>query len=92
MSKPHSDDIRYIIEALDTLRIPVERDPDDITAVTVVGRAEPIDASSKEVCELFFEKCGDGDESVGSGYVYGKVMFCVGRCAEDEGEADSRFD
>mmetsp|Transcript_18897 Transcript_18897/g.40897 ORF Transcript_18897/g.40897 Transcript_18897/m.40897 type:complete len:91 (+) Transcript_18897:287-559(+) len=32
-----SDDIRYMLEALDTLKVPVARDADDATSVTVSG-------------------------------------------------------
>ena len=34
-----SDDIRYMLEALDQMKVPVERDPNDPTAVTVTGQA-----------------------------------------------------
>ena len=37
-----SDDIRYMLEALELLRVPVERDANDPTTVTVTGQAGPI--------------------------------------------------
>merc|ERR1719329_1366289 len=50
-----SDDIRYMLEALDTLKVPVERDADDKTTVTVTGQAGPINSplGDDETCELF---------------------------------------
>ena len=44
-----SDDIRYMLEALDHMKVPVERDPNDPTTVTVTGQNGPINAPSDEV-------------------------------------------
>ena len=54
-----SDDIRYMLEALDTLQVPVERDADDKTAVTVTGQAGPINSPNPdESLELFLGNAG----------------------------------
>ena len=52
-----SDDIRYMLEALDTLEVPVERHSAE--SVTVTGQAGPINSPKpEEVCELFLGNAG----------------------------------
>ena len=55
-----SDDIRYMLEALDQMKVPVERDPNDPTTVTVTGQAGPINSplGDDETCELFLGNAG----------------------------------
>ena len=48
-----------MLEALDALGIPVERDADDKTAVTVTGQGGPIDSPTPdETLELFLGNAG----------------------------------
>ena len=53
-----SDDIRYMLEALDTLKVPVQRE-NDATCVTVTGQGGPIDSPNpNEPLELFLGNAG----------------------------------
>eukprot|EP00591_Stephanopyxis_turris_P010675 CAMPEP_0195529762 /NCGR_PEP_ID=MMETSP0794_2-20130614/32401_1 /TAXON_ID=515487 /ORGANISM="Stephanopyxis turris, Strain CCMP 815" /LENGTH=455 /DNA_ID=CAMNT_0040661119 /DNA_START=163 /DNA_END=1530 /DNA_ORIENTATION=+ len=72
-----SDDIRYMLEALDQMNVPVERDPDDKTAVTVTGQAGPINSPMEgdEVCELFLGNAGTAMRPLAAALCMGKGKF-----------------
>jgi len=73
-----SDDIRYMLDALDATNVPVERDPNDPNAVTVTGRAGPIDApSEEEVCELFLGNAGTAMRPLAAALCMGKGKFVL---------------
>jgi len=72
-----SDDIRYMLEALDQMKVPVERDSDDITAVTVTGQSGPIDAPSADVCELFLGNAGTAMRPLAAALCMGKGKFVL---------------
>lgn len=71
-----SDDIRYMLEALDKLQVPVERL--DKTSVIVTGQAGPIDApSSEEVCQLFLGNAGTAMRPLAAALCMGKGDFVL---------------
>jgi len=72
-----SDDIRFMLDALDTMNVPVERDPDDPNAVTVTGQAGPIDAPSEEVCDLFLGNAGTAMRPLAAALCMGKGRFVL---------------
>lgn len=73
-----SDDIRYMLEALDALEVPVERDADDKTAVTVSGRAGPIDSPSpEETLELFLGNAGTAMRPLAAALCMGRGKFVL---------------
>jgi len=73
-----SDDIRYMLEALDTLQVPVERDADDKTAVTVTGQAGPIDSPTpEESLELFLGNAGTAMRPLAAALCMGKGKFVL---------------
>lgn len=75
-----SDDIRYMLEALDTLGVPVERDADDPTAVTVTGRAGPIDsplAPGDDALELFLGNAGTAMRPLAAALCMGQGKFVL---------------
>lgn len=73
-----SDDIRYMLEALDQMGVPVVRDPDDKTAVTVTGQAGPINAPKPdEVCELFLGNAGTAMRPLAAALCMGKGKFVL---------------
>jgi len=72
-----SDDIRYMLEALDQMKVPVKRDPDDKTTVTVTGQAGPINAPSDEVCELFLGNAGTAMRPLAAALCMGKGQFVL---------------
>eukprot|EP00567_Pseudictyota_dubia_P010452 CAMPEP_0197441076 /NCGR_PEP_ID=MMETSP1175-20131217/7432_1 /TAXON_ID=1003142 /ORGANISM="Triceratium dubium, Strain CCMP147" /LENGTH=514 /DNA_ID=CAMNT_0042971301 /DNA_START=39 /DNA_END=1583 /DNA_ORIENTATION=- len=75
-----SDDIRYMLEALDKLEVPVERDADDVTAVTVTGQAGPIDAPSDgedETVELFLGNAGTAMRPLTAALCMGRGKFVL---------------
>merc|ERR1712071_370273 len=73
-----SDDIRYMLEALDKLEVPVERDPDDPTIVTVTGQAGPINSPvGDEICELFLGNAGTAMRPLSAALCMGKGNFVL---------------
>lgn len=73
-----SDDIRYMLEALDQMKVPVERDPDDKTAVTVTGQNGPINSpSGDEVCELFLGNAGTAMRPLAAALCMGEGKFVL---------------
>ena len=72
-----SDDIRYMLEALDQMEVPVERDPNDPTTVTVTGQNGPINAPSDEVCELFLGNAGTAMRPLAAALCMGKGKFVL---------------
>ncbi len=73
-----SDDIRYMLEALDQMEVPVARDSEDKTAVTVTGQAGPINApSADEVCELFLGNAGTAMRPLAAALCMGEGKFVL---------------
>jgi 3-phosphoshikimate 1-carboxyvinyltransferase len=72
-----SDDIRYMLEALDTMGVPVERDSSDATTVTVTGQNGPINAPSDDVCELFLGNAGTAMRPLAAALCMGKGKFVL---------------
>lgn len=73
-----SDDIRYMLEALDTLKVPVERDAEDATTVTVTGQGGPINSPDAEaVCELFLGNAGTAMRPLAAALSMGKGKFVL---------------
>eukprot|EP00978_Attheya_sp_CCMP212_P041446 scaffold237949_cov54-Attheya_sp.AAC.1 len=73
-----SDDIRYMLDALDQLQVPVARDPNDPTCVTVTGQAGPIDSPSPEdVLELFLGNAGTAMRPLAAALCMGKGKFVL---------------
>ena len=72
-----SDDIRYMLEALDQMKVPVERDPNDPTTVTVTGQNGPINAPSDEVCELFLGNAGTAMRPLAAALCMGEGKFVL---------------
>lgn len=70
-----SDDIRYMLEALEKLQVPVERL--DATSVVVTGQGGPIDAPSSEVCELFLGNAGTAMRPLAAALCMGKGDFIL---------------
>jgi 3-phosphoshikimate 1-carboxyvinyltransferase len=73
-----SDDIRYMLEALDTLRVPVQRDADDPTSVTVTGQNGPIDSPSPESpLTLFLGNAGTAMRPLAAALCMGRGRFVL---------------
>lgn len=73
-----SDDIRYMLEALDTLKVPVERDAIDKTSVTVTGQAGPINSPTpEEVVELFLGNAGTAMRPLAAALCMGEGKFVL---------------
>ncbi|KAL7464812.1 hypothetical protein ACHAXS_010586 [Conticribra weissflogii] len=73
-----SDDIRYMLQALDALGVPVARDPDDPAAVTVEGRAGPIDSPAPDTTlELFLGNAGTAMRPLAAALCMGKGKFVL---------------
>lgn len=72
-----SDDIRYMLDALDQMKVPVERHSSD--SVTVTGQAGPINSplSSDEVCELFLGNAGTAMRPLAAALSMGKGKFVL---------------
>lgn len=71
-----SDDIRYMLEALDKLGVPVERV--DETSVIVTGQGGPINApSADEICELFLGNAGTAMRPLAAALCMGKGDFVL---------------
>jgi len=75
-----SDDIRYMLGALDTLGVPVVRDSIDSTMVTVTGQAGPIDSplpSPDDICTLFLGNAGTAMRPLAAALCMGKGNFIL---------------
>lgn len=72
-----SDDIRYMLEALDQMKVPVERDPNDPTTVIVTGQSGPINAPSDEVCNLFLGNAGTAMRPLAAALCMGEGKFVL---------------
>jgi len=74
-----SDDIRYMLEALDSLGVPVERDADDDTTVTVNGRGGPINSplAEEETLDLFLGNAGTAMRPLAAALCMGKGKFVL---------------
>lgn len=73
-----SDDIRYMLDALDTLKVPVERDADDATSVTVTGQAGPIDSPTPGTnVDLFLGNAGTAMRPLAAALCMGKGEFVL---------------
>ena len=71
-----SDDIRYMLEALDTLEVPVERHSAE--SVTVTGQAGPINSPKpEEVCELFLGNAGTAMRPLAAALCMGNGKFVL---------------
>ena len=74
-----SDDIRYMLEALDQMKVHVERDPEDTTAVTVTGQNGPINSplGDEEVCDLFLGNAGTAMRPLAAALCMGRGKFVL---------------
>ena len=71
-----SDDIRYMLGALDQLEVPVERH--DETSVTVTGQAGPINSPNPDqVCELFLGNAGTAMRPLAAALCMGHGKFVL---------------
>jgi 3-phosphoshikimate 1-carboxyvinyltransferase len=71
-----SDDIRYMLEALDQTKVPVERHSED--SVTVTGQNGPINSPNpEEVCELFLGNAGTAMRPLAAALCMGKGKFVL---------------
>jgi len=72
-----SDDIRYMLEALDTMKVPVEKH--DATCVTVTGQSGPIHSplDADDVCELFLGNAGTAMRPLAAALCMGKGKFVL---------------
>lgn len=70
-----SDDIRYMLEALDQMNVPVERINADTVIVT--GQDGPMNAPSDEVCELFLGNAGTAMRPLAAALCMGKGKFVL---------------
>ena len=72
-----SDDIRYMLEALDQMKVPVERHEDG--SVTVTGQDGPINSplDDGEACELFLGNAGTAMRPLAAALCMGKGKFIL---------------
>lgn len=72
-----SDDIRYMLEALDQMRVPVERHSAE--SVTVTGQNGPINSplDENETCELFLGNAGTAMRPLAAALCMGKGKFVL---------------
>jgi hypothetical protein len=71
-----SDDIRYMLEALDQMQVPVERHSAE--SVTVTGQSGPINSpNADEVCELFLGNAGTAMRPLAAALCMGKGKFVL---------------
>ena len=72
-----SDDVRYMVEALDTLKVPVTRHSSD--SVTVTGQAGPINSpyDDERVCELFLGNAGTAMRPLAAALCMGRGNFVL---------------
>lgn len=70
-----SDDIRFMLQALEKLSVPVTRHSAD--SVTVNGQAGPIDAPSSDPCELFLGNAGTAMRPLAAALCMGQGDFVL---------------
>jgi 3-phosphoshikimate 1-carboxyvinyltransferase len=72
-----SDDIRYMLEALDQMKVPVERHSK--SSVTVTGQAGPINSplGKDQVCELFLGNAGTAMRPLAAALCMGQGKFVL---------------
>lgn len=71
-----SDDIRYMLQALDTLQVPVEKHSAD--SVTVTGQAGPINSPTPDqTCELFLGNAGTAMRPLAAALCMGQGKFVL---------------
>ncbi|GAX15231.1 3-phosphoshikimate 1-carboxyvinyltransferase [Fistulifera solaris] len=71
-----SDDIRYMLQALDTLQVPVEKHSSD--SVTVTGQAGPINSPTPDqTCELFLGNAGTAMRPLAAALCMGQGQFVL---------------
>ena len=72
-----SDDIRYMLEALDQMKVPVERHSK--SSVTVTGQAGPINSplDKDQVCELFLGNAGTAMRPLAAALCMGQGKFVL---------------
>ena len=71
-----SDDIRYMLEALDQMKVPVERNEDG--SVTVTGQNGPINSPTPdELCELFLGNAGTAMRPLAAALCMGDGKFVL---------------
>jgi 3-phosphoshikimate 1-carboxyvinyltransferase len=72
-----SDDIRYMLEALDQMKVPVERH--SRSDVTVTGQAGPINSplAEGETCQLFLGNAGTAMRPLAAALCMGKGKFVL---------------
>lgn len=71
-----SDDIRYMLQALDQMKVPVERHSEN--SVTVTGQNGPINSPTPdEVCELFLGNAGTAMRPLAAALCMGKGKFVL---------------
>jgi hypothetical protein len=71
-----SDDIRYMLEALDTLKVPVERHSSE--SVTVTGQSGPIDSPTpEETVDLFLGNAGTAMRPLAAALCMGQGKFVL---------------
>eukprot|EP00934_Nitzschia_sp_Nitz4_P001811 Nitzschia sp. Nitz4//scaffold193_size40683//6025//7536//NITZ4_007494-RA/size40683-snap-gene-0.54-mRNA-1//-1//CDS//3329540264//1811//frame0 len=71
-----SDDIRYMLQALDQMEVPVERHSAD--CVTVEGQSGPINSPmGDETCELFLGNAGTAMRPLAAALCMGKGKFVL---------------
>ena len=72
-----SEDIQYMLKALETLKVPVVKG-DSPESVTVTGQAGPINSPSpSEVCELFLGNAGTAMRPLAAALCMGKGNFVL---------------
>lgn len=71
-----SDDIRYMLEALDTLKVPVDRHSSE--SVTVTGQSGPIDSPTpEETVDLFLGNAGTAMRPLAAALCMGNGKFVL---------------
>lgn len=70
-----SDDIRFMLEGLDQMQVPVTRE--SATVVTVTGQDGPINAPSGDLCELFLGNAGTAMRPLAAALCMGKGEFVL---------------
>jgi 3-phosphoshikimate 1-carboxyvinyltransferase len=71
-----SDDIRYMLDALDQMKVPVERHSAE--SVTVTGQNGPINSpSGDETCELFLGNAGTAMRPLAAALCMGQGKFVL---------------
>lgn len=71
-----SDDIRYMLEALDTLQVPVDRHSSE--SVTVTGQSGPINSPTpEETVELFLGNAGTAMRPLAAALCMGQGKFVL---------------